>query len=204
MGYLLQGLMLGFGYVAPIGMQNLYVINSAIRETRGRAYRVAFITIFFDITLALACFFGIGLLLNKVPILKGIIVLIGSIVVIYIGYSIIKSSPNLSTDIEIEKSFIKILRDTFAVTWLNPQAIIDGSLLLGGYHAYIPNGMSKYFILGFCLASFLWFFSLSTIVSVFQKRINKHFIKWINIICGIIIIFFGFRLGYSFLKEIFL
>lgn len=64
--------------------------------------------------------------------------LVGSIVVIYIGYSIIKSSSNLSTDIEIEKSSIKILRDTFAVTWLNPQAIIDGSLLLGGYHVYIP------------------------------------------------------------------
>lgn len=203
MGYLLQGLMLGFGYVAPIGMQNLYVINSAIRGSRRKAYSVAFTTIFFDITLALACFFGIGLLLNKIPLLKGIIVLVGSVMVIYIGYSIIKSSPDIDTDIELEKSYLNILRDTFAVTWLNPQAIIDGSLLLGGYHAYIPDGMSKYFILGFCLASFLWFFSLSTIVSIFQKRINKNFIKWINIICGIIIIFFGFRLGLSFLKEFF-
>lgn len=203
MGYLLQGLVLGFGYVAPIGMQNLYVINSAIRESRKKAYRVAFTTIFFDITLALACFFGIGLLLDKVPILEGVIVLLGSIVVIYIGYSIIKSSPEISTEIEVEKPFINILRDTFVVTWLNPQAIIDGSLLLGGYQAYVPDNMSKYFILGFCLASFLWFFSLSTIVSMFQKKIDKNFIKWINIICGIIIIFFGFRLGYSFLKEFF-
>ncbi|MCF6466221.1 LysE/ArgO family amino acid transporter [Clostridium sp. Cult2] len=203
MGYLLQGLVLGFGYVAPIGMQNLYVINSAIRESRKKAYRVTFTTIFFDITLALACFFGIGLLLDKVPILEGVIVLLGSIVVIYIGYSIIKSSPEISTEIEVEKPFINILRDTFVVTWLNPQAIIDGSLLLGGYQAYVPDNMSKYFILGFCLASFLWFFSLSTIVSMFQKKIDKNFIKWINIICGIIIIFFGFRLGYSFLKEFF-
>ena len=109
--------------------------------------------------------------------------------VIYIGYSIIKSSPEISTEIEVEKSYINIVRDTFAVTWLNPQAIIDGSLLLGGYQAYIPDGMNKYFILGFSLASFIWFFSLSTIVSIFQKRVNKNLIKWINIICGIIIIF---------------
>lgn len=202
MSYLLQGLMLGFGYVAPLGMQNLYVINASMKEKRSKAYQVAFTTIFFDISLALACFFGIGLLLNKLPILKGAILLVGSIVVIYIGISIIRSSPEISTDVNVEKSYFKIVRDTFAVTWLNPQAIIDGSLLLGGYHAYIPDGMSKYFILGFCTASFVWFLSLSTIVSLFNKRINKDVIKWINIICGVIILFFGLKLGYSFFKGI--
>ena len=203
MKYLLQGLMLGLSYVAPIGMQNLYVINAAIREERGKAYQVAFTTIFFDISLALSCYFGIGLLLNKVPMLKGAIMLFGSIVVIYIGISLLRSSPELKDDVKIQKSFLRVAADCFAVTWLNPQALVDGSLLLGGYHAYIPEGLSKYFIMGFCLASFLWFTSLSTIVSIFHAKINNNLIKWINIICGIIIIFFGARLGISFIKMIF-
>ena len=203
MKYLLQGLMLGLSYVAPIGMQNLYVINAAIREERGKAYQVAFTTIFFDISLALSCYFGIGLLLNKVPMLKGAIMLFGSIVVIYIGISLLRSSPELKDDVKIQKSFLRVVADCFAVTWLNPQALVDGSLLLGGYHAYIPEGLSKYFIMGFCLASFLWFTSLSTIVSIFHAKINNNLIKWINIICGIIIIFFGARLGISFIKMIF-
>lgn len=203
MKYLLQGLMLGLSYVAPIGMQNLYVINAAIREERAKAYQVAFTTIFFDISLALSCYFGIGLLLNKVPMLKGAIMLFGSIVVIYIGISLLRSSPELKDDVRIQKSFLRVAADCFAVTWLNPQALVDGSLLLGGYHAYIPEGLSKYFIMGFCLASFLWFTFLSTIVSLFHTKINNNFIKWINIICGIIIIFFGARLGISFIKMIF-
>lgn len=203
MKYLLQGLMLGLSYVAPIGMQNLYVINAAIREERGKAYQVAFTTIFFDISLALSCYFGIGLLLNKVPMLKGAIMLFGSIVVIYIGISLLRSSPELKDNVKIQKSFLRVVADCFAVTWLNPQALIDGSLLLGGYHAYIPEGLSKYFIMGFCIASFLWFTSLSTIVSIFHAKINNNLIKWINIICGIIIIFFGARLGISFIKMIF-
>ena len=203
MKYLLQGLMLGLSYVAPIGMQNLYVINAAIREERGKAYQVAFTTIFFDISLALSCYFGIGLLLNKVPMLKGAIMLFGSIVVIYIGISLLRLSPELKDDVKIQKSFLRVAADCFAVTWLNPQALVDGSLLLGGYHAYIPEGLSKYFIMGFCLASFLWFTSLSTIVSIFHAKINNNLIKWINIICGIIIIFFGARLGISFIKMIF-
>lgn len=197
MDFLLQGLVLGFGYVAPIGMQNLYVINSALREERIKAYRVAFTTIFFDISLALACFFGIGLLLDKVPLLKNAMIIIGSIVVIYIGYSIIKSSPDITKEVRIEKNYFKIVRDTFTVTWLNPQAIIDGSLLLGGYNAYVPEEYKIYFILGFCLASFLWFSSLTTIVSLFKTRIDNRLIKWINIICGAIIVFFGIKLAIS-------
>ena len=32
MDFYLQGLALGLAYVAPIGMQNLFVINSALRR----------------------------------------------------------------------------------------------------------------------------------------------------------------------------
>ena len=58
-----QGLTMGLAYVAPIGLQNLFVINSALTQSRHRAFLTALIVIFFDISLALACFFGIGALL---------------------------------------------------------------------------------------------------------------------------------------------
>ena len=67
MDFYLQGLALGLAYVAPIGMQNLFVINSALTQTRLRALVTALIVIFFDVTLALACFFGIGLVMQKYP-----------------------------------------------------------------------------------------------------------------------------------------
>lgn len=67
MDFYLQGLTLGLAYVAPIGMQNLFVINSALTQTRLRALVTALIVIFFDVTLALACFFGIGLIMQNTP-----------------------------------------------------------------------------------------------------------------------------------------
>lgn len=57
MNIFLQGLTMGLAYVAPIGMQNLFVINSALTNKRKRALLTALIVIFFDITLSLACFF---------------------------------------------------------------------------------------------------------------------------------------------------
>ena len=65
--YFIQGLTLGFAYVAPIGVQNLFVINTGLTQPRARAYQTALIIIFFDISLALACFFGIGALMRRFP-----------------------------------------------------------------------------------------------------------------------------------------
>ena len=36
MNIYLQGLTMGLAYVAPIGLQNLFVINSALTQKRGR------------------------------------------------------------------------------------------------------------------------------------------------------------------------
>lgn len=47
MGYFFQGFTMGLAYAAPIGLQNLFVINSALTNTRRRALLTALIVIFF-------------------------------------------------------------------------------------------------------------------------------------------------------------
>jgi L-lysine exporter family protein LysE/ArgO len=200
--YLIEGLLVGFAYVAPIGTQNIFVINTAIRKSRLKAYQVAFITIFFDISLALSCFFGIGALMERFDLLKMAVLLLGSIAVIYIGIGLIRQVPEVKSEdtVNVNKSIIKIIGTCFAVTWLNPQAIIDGSLLLGGSRASLSVDMGIYFIIGVCLASLIWFTSLATIVSLFKSKFNIKVIRIINLICGVIIIAYGFKLAYSFVK----
>jgi len=200
--YIFQGFLLGIAYVAPIGMQNLYVINTAARMDRSRAYKVAFITIFFDITLALACFFGVGVLLKSLPMLRGLFQVLGSIAVIVIGFNLVRATPNIDKEVKINEPVIKIISICFAVTWLNPQAIIDGSLILGGIRATLSENFSLYFILGVALASFIWFTGLTTVISIFKSKINISFIRYINIICGVVIIIYGIKIGYSFLKAL--
>ncbi len=198
--YLFQGFLLGLAYVAPIGMQNIYVINSAIRSRKFRAYQVALITSFFDISLALACFFGVGLIMDKIPLLRYFIMAVGSIAVIYIGYSLIKSVPSIDEEVDVDQPIVKVVWMCFVVTWLNPQALIDGSLLLGGYKASLPYFASRFFISGVATASLSWFLILTTIIIVFKKAIGDKILRYINIVCGAIIIFYGLKLGYSFIK----
>ncbi len=206
MDYFGQGLLLGLAYVAPIGVQNLYVINAAVLQGGKRALEVALATIVFDISLALACFWGVGILLDAFPLFKGITLGVGSIAVITIGIMLIRAHPQIASatvNVAAEgHSRLRIIATCFAITWFNPQAIIDGSLLLGGFRASLPNGMTNYFILGVCMASITWFLSLVTITTKFRHQFSVGALKRINILCGSIILIYGLKLGYAFIEYL--
>ncbi len=199
---LIKGFTIGIAYVAPIGMQNMYVINTAMTQRRTRLYMVALITIFFDISLALACFFGMGALIEAVPLVKVLLLGLGSAAIIWIGIGLIRSAPKLDNTVETKKTLIQVVLSCFLVTWANPQALIDGTMLFGGFRASLPADMAKYFIVGSALASATWFLSLGTVVSIFKKAFSEKILKIINIICGLIIIYYGIRLGISFFQTI--
>ena len=114
MKYFLQGLTMGLAYVAPIGLQNLFVINSALTHTRKRALLTALIVIFFDVTLALACFFGVGAVMQRYEWLQMVILLLGSLIVLYIGVGLLRAKA--------EEYVRKTVSESAVVAQANAQA----------------------------------------------------------------------------------
>ncbi|NLY36212.1 MAG: LysE family transporter [Tissierellia bacterium] len=190
----LQGLALGFAYVAPLGMQNIFVINNALMREKKQAILTTLAVIFFDITLAMACFYGIGMLMETRPLLQKIVIYVGGALVVYIGITLLVGKVQ---EIEIKKdehSLSKAILQAGIVTWLNPQAIIDGTLFLGAFRASLDPLMAKYFIGGVMSASFLWFTFISLGVHFFRGLINTKVLQWIQWICGAVLVFYGGRL----------
>lgn len=200
MNIYLQGLTMGLAYVAPIGLQNLFVINSALTQKRSRVYLTALIVIFWDISLGLSCFLGAGALMQALPWLQKVILAVGSLIVIWIGIGLLRSRASLEGGRDVNVPIWKLITSAFVVTWLNPQAIIDGTMMLGAFRASIPAGTDVYFICGFGSASILWFLTLSTVVSLLGSRFNEKVLNIINKVCGAVIIFYGLKLAWSFVK----
>jgi len=196
----LQGLLLGLSYCAPIGMQNLFVIDTALTQHKRRIYLTAAIVIFFDITLGLACFLGIGALMEALPWLQKVILAVGSLLVLYIGFGLVRSKADLSGGKDVNVPLWRAAATACVVTWCNPQAIIDGTMMLGACKATLPAGTDGFFIAGFASASALWFNFLGTLVSVLGSRINERVLTAINRICGAVILFYGCKLAYGFVK----
>ena len=190
----LQGLTMGLAYVAPIGLQNLFVINTALTQPRKRVYATALIVIFFDVTLGLACFFGIGALMQASVWLEMAVLLVGSLIVIWIGIGLLKSKEeSLDTGKDVNIPIAKVVTTACVVTWFNPQALIDGSMMLGAFKATLPAGTDLFFVGGFASASIIWFLSISTIISLFSARFTPKTLHIINVVCGAVIIFYGLK-----------
>lgn len=198
--YFLQGLTIGLAYVAPIGLQNLFVINTALSQSKSRTYLTALIVIFFDVTLALACFFGIGAIMSASQWLRLGVLLFGSVIVIWIGAGLLRAKDKLDNSTSVNVPLLKVMTTACVVTWFNPQALIDGSLMLGAFKATLPSGSDLPFILGVCGASALWFLGISTVISLVSAKITDKTLRVINVICGTVIILYGLKLGWSFFR----
>lgn len=203
MVFYLQGLTIGLAYVAPIGLQNLFVINSALTQKRGRAYLTALIVTFFDVTLMLACFFGVGALMERFRWLQLAILLVGSVIVCWIGIGLLRSKATLDTSrANVDLPILKLAGKACVVTWFNPQALIDGTMLFGAFHVSLPAGLEVPFVLGAGSASVLWFFGVTTLISLFSAKFSDKVLRVINIVCGCVIIFYGLKLMYNFVQMV--
>ena len=200
MGFFFQGLTMGLAYVAPIGLQNLFVINSALTNTRRRALLTAWIVIFFDVTLAFACFFGIGAVMERYQWLQMVILCVGSLIVIYIGIGLLRAKAEEIDRSKTTDSIRKTISFACVVTWFNPQAIIDGTMMLGAFHVTLPAQQSIPFISGVGIASCLWFTGITLAISLFSDRFNAKTLRIINVVCGVIIIFYGCKLMWNFIQ----
>ena len=200
MTFFLQGLTMGLAYVAPIGLQNLFVINTALTQKKSRVYLTALIVVFFDVSLALACFFGVGAIMQASDILQMVILLVGSLIVIWIGIGLLRAHDTMDTSTKVDVPILKVISTACVVTWFNPQALIDGSMMLGAFHATLPADQSTKFIIGVACASCCWLFGISTILSLFSARFTDKVLRVINVVCGCVIIFYGIKLFVNFVQ----
>ena len=184
--YFLQGLLVGLATFAPIGMQNLFIINTALVQPLPRILLTITIIGLFDMTLSTAAFYGIGALLEAWPTFKLIILIAGGMLVAYMGYKTCKATPSLKkvdTNIPIKN----ILLMALLVTWGNPQAVIDASMMLGAFRANIPAESIYHFFFGF----------LAGTMYVLAKKIKISHLVWINRVCGTVLIIYGIKLVYD-------
>lgn len=189
-----QGFVLGLAYAMPIGAQNLFVINSASRGNMNNALRTALIFAAMDISLGVACILGVGSLIQSHDLVRVAIGALGSGFLVYIGYGLLRKKVQA---LDSSKASVvgSLWKAAFLLTWCNPHALIDGSVLLGGYQSALSSTEVYIFAGGLALASSTWFISLSTIVNRFRTSLTPKSLGVINRVCGIAMLVFGIRLA---------
>src|SRR4051812_373831 len=179
---IIHGVILAFGLILPLGVQNVFVFNQGATQPKfRRALPVVLTASICDTMLISLAVLGISVIVLGVYWIKFILLTVGVIFLVFMGYVTWKSKPNSNSSDEKELSPKKQIVFAISVSLLNPHAIMD-TIGVIGTSSISYSGMEKF---GFTLAcitiSWMWFFSLALIGrQVGRLNNSKGFITTLN------------------------
>ncbi|MED7819367.1 MULTISPECIES: LysE/ArgO family amino acid transporter [unclassified Francisella] len=175
----ISGFSLGLSLILGIGAQNIFVLKQSIKKNY--AISTAIICFCCDVILILFSVLLTTTMVKYLPIVRPILLIFAVIFLVYYGWLSIKSSflnKKILDENFYRFSFIKVLILSMSFSLLNPQAILDIVVLLGGVASnYSTNILKIEFMIGAGLASLVWF-SFLTISGVFLRRFIQKVAVW--------------------------
>jgi len=197
---LIHGILLAFGLILPLGVQNVFVFNQGATHKKFTNALPAVITAgLCDTLLIYLAVAGVSLIVFSFEWLKILLFLVGFFFLTYMGWVIWKDQPEVSTDSD-RKHFSARRQITFAasVSLLNPHAILD-TIGVIGTSSLAYNGYDKWAFMLACIAvSWVWFISLAIVGrKIGQIDGTGNLLKYINQISAIIIWIMAIYMGYQ-------
>ncbi|MDR7079390.1 L-lysine exporter family protein LysE/ArgO [Neobacillus niacini] len=197
---LFHGILLAFGLILPLGVQNVFVFNQGATHKKFTNALPAIITAgVCDTILIYLAVAGVSIIVFSFEGLKILLFLVGFFFLAYMGWVMWKNTPEVSTKQE-ENRFSARRQVTFAasVSLLNPHAIMD-TIGVIGTSSLVYTGYEKWvFTLACIVVSWIWFFLLAILGrKIGQIDRNGQFLKRLNQVSAIIIWVMAIYMGYQ-------
>jgi L-lysine exporter family protein LysE/ArgO len=160
-----HGLILAFGLILPLGVQNVFVFNQGAFHKRFRhALPVVLTASLCDTLLITLAVFGVSLVILGSFWLKTILLGAGVVFLLYMGWRTWKSTPaNDNSEHKPGETFTPSKQIAFAasVSLLNPHAMMDTALVIGTSSLHYYGAEKFAFALAAILVSWIWFLGLA-------------------------------------------
>lgn len=160
---ILHAVVLGFGLILPVGVQNVFVFNQgASQRSYLGALPVILTASLCDTLLILAAVFGVSLIVLTFSWLQAALYGIGCLFLLYMGWVLWHSKPSAapSSQAEVRQPKKQILFAA-SVSLLNPHAILDTIGVIGTNSLNYAGGEKWVFLISIVCVSWLWFFGLA-------------------------------------------
>jgi L-lysine exporter family protein LysE/ArgO len=196
------GLAIGLALIVPIGAQNVFVFGQGVSLGMPRALWAVVGAGVCDTILIVLGAAGTSALLNSVPGLRPAMLVAGALFLIYLGVKSLRAKP---TDFDEQAgvwSRGQVLRQTMAVSLLNPHAILDTVGVLGAAITAQAVGMRLPFAVGAVVASWTWFLVLATAAHAMRRFLTKERRVWFDRVSGLILLVFAGWLAVEFVQTL--
>lgn len=198
---LIHGIILAFGLILPLGVQNVFIFNQGATHKKFIDAFPAIITAgICDTILIFLAVRGISVVVFNVEWLSTLLFLVGCIFLIYMGFVMWRSSPG-ATNMKEQHPFSKKRQVTFAASAsiFNPHAILDTVGVIGTSSLAYTGHEKLLFTVACIVVSWIWFFLLAILGSKIGKLGNSGMLlKRVNQISAMIIWGMAVYLAYNF------
>jgi threonine/homoserine/homoserine lactone efflux protein len=194
LAFFLRGLLIGFSIAAPVGPISILCIRRTLTRGRLSGYVSGLGAATADSIYGSIAGFGLAFIYNFLVSQQVWLRLAGGTFLCYLGIRTFLAKPTGPAAPARESGLISDYASTFFLTLTNPMTIIAyvavfaGLGLAGARNSYASAGV---LVLGVFMGSFLWSFSLCSLVGFFREKFNQRGLGWVNRIAGIIITGFG-------------
>jgi len=158
---IVSGLFTGLSLIIAIGAQNAFVLRQGLAGKF--VLPVALVSAFLDAALIVLGVAGLGVLLESVPFLLGLVRWLGAGYLVWFGIaSLRKANSGQSLDVSGQgpSTIRKAVIATATFSLLNPHVYLDTVVFLGALAAQFGDNR-WWFALGASVASITWFFGLA-------------------------------------------
>jgi threonine/homoserine/homoserine lactone efflux protein len=193
--FLAKGFLIGLFVAAPLGPVAILVMHRVLAEQRRRAGFVSGLGAA-AADLLYACVAGglfsfVASLLDQYQLELRIG---GALLLGVLGAKLMRSHPHDTSDPDQRGTLWSHFMSTLLLTLSNPATFLAFS---GCFAVWGPAGDQHTFlniavlVVGVALGSLAWFGGLSFLVGLARLHLTNERMRWVNIICGVLMIVFG-------------
>jgi threonine/homoserine/homoserine lactone efflux protein len=193
--FLYKGLILGFSVAAPVGPIGILCINRTINKNFAAGFASGLGAATADLIYGLIAGLGLTAISDFLINQKFWIQAIGLVFLVYIAIkTLMKKEKDIEFNSLADKGLLKDYLSTLLLTITNPMTILffiavfaslGLSKTINGFYPVIQ------LLLGVFIGSGIWWMFLCVLTNKLKKTINKKVLRKIDLISGILILFFG-------------
>jgi L-lysine exporter family protein LysE/ArgO len=159
---ILHGIILAFGLILPLGVQNVFVFNQGASQPKFvRALPVIITAAICDTLLISIAVLGVSVVVLGSYWIKTVLYIIGSLFLLYMGFVVWRAKkPQDVQEVELSFSPKKQISFAMSVSLLNPHAILDTVGVIGTSSVKYVGIEKVAFAVACIFVSWVWFAGL--------------------------------------------
>ncbi len=192
-----KGIIIGLSASIPLGPIGVLCIQRTLNKGRKSGFISGLGAAAADGFYAIVAGFSVSIVIDYLTEYQLILRIIGSIVLFFLGYKLITTNPAVQLRNQLKKKRKGLFGDfisIFALTISNPITVFVFAAVFAGFHVLDPDTPKHsvlILIFGILLGASTWWFTLSSVVSIFKDKFRLRRLLLINRIAGVLVIAFG-------------